>query len=198
MSFKGIEDNLSPDKRFEFLEDMKDIYIGRISSSDDTRIVDIKDRNKKDAKGIIIEEENECGYIYRMYSEDGSDIGFISAVNINDNQLYISHLRANYKEYRGIGSELVKAVIKKSLEKGFEGQFCVDASNNLELDVGYYRKSTSPVPFYYKLGFRSIDPIQNYYIKKGMEDLEKHNIYTGPSESSMFLDIKQAKENFFS
>lgn len=63
--------------------------------------------------------------------------------------LFINSI-ASTKKFKGIGTELVKAVVRESKKRGFEGRVCLNASV-VEPEFG------SPIPFYSKLGFQASD-----------------------------------------
>ena len=63
--------------------------------------------------------------------------------------LFINSI-ASSKKYKGIGTELVKSVVRESKRRGFEGRVCLNASV-VEPELG------SPIPFYSKLGFEASD-----------------------------------------
>ena len=63
--------------------------------------------------------------------------------------LFINSL-ASSKKFKGIGTELVKSVVRESKRRGYEGRVCLNASV-VEPEFG------SPIPFYSKLGFQSSD-----------------------------------------
>lgn len=58
------------------------------------------------------------------------------------------HDLSSLKNYKGIGTQLIKAAVQESVRIGMEGRVCLTASST-------NAKFGSPVPFYYKLGFES-------------------------------------------
>ena len=63
--------------------------------------------------------------------------------------LFINSIVSN-KQYKGIGTELIKSIVRESKRRGFEGRVCLNASV-VEPKLG------SPIPFYSKLGFEASD-----------------------------------------
>lgn len=63
--------------------------------------------------------------------------------------LFINSIASN-KQFKGIGTELIKSVVRESQRRGFEGRVCLNASV-VSPELG------SPIPFYSKLGFEASD-----------------------------------------
>lgn len=72
--------------------------------------------------------------------------------------LFINSLDSS-KEYKGIGTQLVKAVVEESQRLGLEGRVCLNTTTTKP-------RLGSPVPFYHKLGFKSV----NSEVEKTIED----------------------------
>ena len=65
----------------------------------------------------------------------------------NKKYLYINSLSSS-KKIKGIGTELIKEIVRESYKRGMGGRVCLTASTTKS-------ELNSPVPFYYKLGFQS-------------------------------------------
>ncbi len=81
-----------------------------------------------------------------------------------------------YSYEKGAGTKLVQEAVKKSFENGFDGRVLLNAC--------CIDKKTSPLAFYYKLGFRSIDSKTNELIEKC---IRKGKIIPKDLGSFMFL-----------
>lgn len=79
----------------------------------------------------------------------------------NKKYLFISSLESK-KTLKGIGTQLVTSVVKESERLGFEGRVQLNTST-IDTKIG------TPIPFYYKFGFKSIDSSIQAKIEKSME-----------------------------
>lgn len=102
----------------------------------------------------------------------------------NMKYLFINSLSST-KKYKGIGTELVKEIVRESYKRNMGGRVCLTASSTkAELH--------SPVPFYYKLGFKSV--------KKDIDEKIEKSMKSGlplPKEcesTTMFLPQNKIKE----
>lgn len=80
----------------------------------------------------------------------------------NKDYLFINSLNST-KELKGIGTQLVKAVVRESQKLGLSGRVSLNTST-------VNKKVGTPVPFYYKLGFKSVDSQIQAKIEKSMLD----------------------------
>ncbi len=82
----------------------------------------------------------------------------------------VLHLRSlNGNKYAGIGTALVNAAVKESISEGKEGCIWTQTEKGYAHGLSDYRKNQNPIPFYYKLGFKSISPKTDELIKKCIE-----------------------------
>ncbi|MDD3236861.1 MAG: GNAT family N-acetyltransferase [Candidatus Gastranaerophilales bacterium] len=63
--------------------------------------------------------------------------------------LFINSINSS-KEYKGVGTQLVRECVRESRRRGFDGRLCLNTTTT-KPDFG------SPVPFYYKMGFQAAD-----------------------------------------
>ena len=95
--------------------------------------------------------------------------------------------------YKGSGSELIKAAIQDSKNAGYEGRVFVNAcGGSLPPDFGFIgagKYGSSPVPFYYKQGFRFGDEELDKQVLLGIEEMSRTGIYpkTAPQSGIMHL-----------
>jgi len=106
------------------------------------------------------------------------------------NSLELKYLSSS-SEAKGTGTEIIKQVIEDSKKLGYDGKVWVEAcggslpSEMARLAGDKYK--TSPVPFYYKLGFRFKDEKLNELARLGLKNLQNGLEYNGPQEGIMFL-----------
>lgn len=79
----------------------------------------------------------------------------------------VTHLKSISGEtYKGIGTFLINAAINESLKAGKNGELFLKAETGYGNFYSDYRKNESPIPFYYKMGFRAIEPQIDTLIKE--------------------------------
>ncbi len=107
-----------------------------------------------------------------------------------DNALELKFLSTS-EAAKGTGTQIIKQVVQDSQKLGYDGNVWVDAcggslpSAMASLCKGKY--TSSPVPFYFKAGFRFCDEEMNQQVQKGLENLAKGLEYDGPKAGNMFL-----------
>ena len=78
----------------------------------------------------------------------------------------IQHLRSlEGDKYSGIGTALVNAAIDESIKRGKNGSVWLTSEQGYASSFSDYRKNENPIPFYYKLGFRTLNPNRDKYIQ---------------------------------
>jgi len=96
--------------------------------------------------------------------------------------LYISNMQQ--ERFKNVGTELIKQIVKESYRLNLDGHVVLYAKKV---------KSKEPVPFYYKLGFRSND-----YTNRLIEDRMRRGILEFRGSTPMYLPdetrIKYLKE----
>lgn len=112
---------------------------------------------------------------YPDYYKSGSSILIKPSMEIN--------ILRSHKKGIGVGTKLVQEAVKKSFELGYDGRVVINA---ISIDG-----KTSPLAFYYKLGFRSIDDKTNKMIEKY---IKKNKTIPQDKSTSMYLP----KENIAS
>lgn len=164
----------------------------------------IYDRETGNAVNAAIKRE-EFGnyYSYKMFV-NGKEAGYMDvdfdaiipeddyAAIVNDNQCpEITHLRSIMGDkYAGIGTQLVKAAVKESYNKGQNGCLWLKTETGYAYTLSNYRCNENPIPFYYKCGFRSINPKTDEYIKKCLENSEYRKL---PDNQILILDSDAAQ-----
>lgn len=99
-----------------------------------------------------------------------------------EKSLWISSLATEGSSGNGLGAEMIKQAVVDSKKAGFEGRVALNATR-----LGRSRRT--PVPFYWKLGFRTTDAGINAEIEKGMQELAKTGKYpdSAPQVQNMYL-----------
>ena len=87
----------------------------------------------------------------------------------------------------GLGTEAIKEAVKLSYHIGQDGRLVIAA---FPIDAA----KGNPIPFYYKMGFKSVLPKEQIEIEKGMLDFYKKGKYTGPETSVMFLPMDRIND----
>lgn len=91
-------------------------------------------------------------------------------LNEPDNNIpQVTHLRSIAGDkYAGIGTALLDVAVDESKKRGKMGALWLYADKGYAHSVASYRKNESPLPFYYKLGFESLDKNLNAQIQEGL------------------------------
>ncbi|MDD3420265.1 MAG: hypothetical protein PHE78_06660 [Candidatus Gastranaerophilales bacterium] len=102
----------------------------------------------------------------------------------NNTSLFVNHL-SSHRIYKGVGTELLKAAVKESDRLGYKGRDYLNASTTNP-------QAGSPVPFYYKFGFRSAKKCYNEMIADSIKNCKK--IPEECEATTMFLPEDRIKE----
>ncbi len=103
----------------------------------------------------------------------------------------VKHLRTiRGDKYAGIGSSLINVAIDESKRRGKNGALWLTAEKGYAYSLSEYRNNESPIPFYYKLGFRAVDPSMDYFIQNCLAKSE-YNLM--PSSELLILSSEAAQ-----
>lgn len=72
------------------------------------------------------------------------------------------------EQYAGIGSALLNVAVDESKKYGRKGALWLVAEEGYARTYSAYRRNESPIPFYYKLGFKTLDKELHKMIKEGI------------------------------
>ena len=72
------------------------------------------------------------------------------------------------EQYAGIGSALLSVAVDESKKYGRKGALWLVAEEGYARTYSAYRRNESPIPFYYKLGFKTLDKEVHQIIKEGI------------------------------
>lgn len=141
--------------------------------------------------GIYVKNEGELGGIIIQSPEQAESVCFDSSDffrKFAKKSMYVDYLYSDndgheLSKYKGIGAELIKSAVRESIRNGYKGRLILSAAN------GY----TSPVPFYYKCGFRFEDEDANKSMEEFLRSKSK-NLPSSLSHGIMYLSEEKAKE----
>lgn len=80
------------------------------------------------------------------------------------------------EKYAGIGSALIKTAIQESYNNKSYGNLWLHAEKGYERHLSPYRSNENPIPFYYKMGFKSPDEKLDLYIKICIKTNQIHKL----------------------
>ena len=72
------------------------------------------------------------------------------------------------EQYAGIGSALLSVAVDESKKYGRKGALWLVSEEGYARTYSAYRRNESPIPFYYKLGFKALDKKVDQIIKEGI------------------------------
>lgn len=142
--------------------------------------------------GIYVNNEEEgLGGIIIQSPEQSRNVCFDSSDFLREfakKSMYVDYLYSDndgheLSKYKGIGTELIKSAVRESIRNGYNGRLILSAAN------GY----ASPVPFYYKCGFRFEDEGANESMEEFLRSKSK-NLPSSLSHGIMYLSEEKAKE----
>ena len=141
--------------------------------------------------GIYVKNEGELGGIIIQSPEQSRNVCFDSSDFLREfakKSMYVDYLYSDndgygLSRYKGIGTELIKSAVRESIRNGYKGRLILSATN------GY----ASPVPFYYKCGFRFEDEDANKSMEEFLRSKSK-NLPSSLSHGIMYLSEEKAKE----
>lgn len=142
--------------------------------------------------GIYVNnEEDGLGGIIIQSPEQSRNVCFDSSDffrKFAKKSMYVDYLYSDndgheLSKYKGIGTELIKSAVRESIRNGYNGRLILSAAN------GY----ASPVPFYYKCGFRFEDEGANESVEEFLRSKSK-NLPSSLSHGIMYLSEEKAKE----
>lgn len=176
---------------------------GKFEKKGETTVIDKTTGEPK--KAVIKEERIGCSVSYKL-EVDKKEAGYLDMIdytrpedlpeqikNMGYKTCEVRHLRSLAGEkYAGIGSALIKTAIAESYNAGCSGNIWLDAEKGYAHSLSSYRSNENPIPFYYKVGFESVDSDENKFIK---DCLKKADLKSLPDSASLML-TGEAKEKW--
>lgn len=143
------------------------------SFSKDYRYTKVKDIKGKDVYVTTKKQDSRIPYGHNAFEyvikRDKQNLGFAIALDKdNYDGLYLSDLHTQenkLRQYKGLGTELLKCIVKESYDKGFGGKL---------LCCAYHENS--PFVFYYKNNFRICDNKDSYIENPAMYNVPLHYV----------------------
>ena len=116
---------------------------------------------------IITGRKKEAGFLHMDIDPFETRGEYIPKNKKGQSLPKVSHLRSiEGDKYKGIGTTLINAAINESLRAGKNGALYLKAETGYGSCYSDYRKNESPIPFYYKIGFRAEDKELHSFFKK--------------------------------
>ncbi len=181
------------------LELFNDIY----QASKNRKIVkkvNIKDNSGNDNKSVIIKNSEpkdilleDCS-LYEMYT-NGIKTGHIAFTNNADEygRIYVYGIANEYnnsKNYKGIGTELLKLAVEHSMDKGFGGEIYLFADFVPEPTQFYYKSNLRISPKCSYVDHAKQEAILDYSVRN---NINSSNFKNFPNAIPMSLDKNGAK-----
>lgn len=104
----------------------------------------------------------------------------------------ITHLRSlRGDKYYGIGTALIDTAVDESIRRGKGGALWCTTEQGYAHSLSAHRKNENPIPFYYKMGFKSPDFMIDALIKKS---LDSGNLGLLPESTVLLLSSIDAEK----
>ena len=170
------------------MEKLNNLARKKVSQVRKACFITLKNEQGHDVNATLINNRrNKSMYLKRGYEDLGGLTYSISDAYIkgdsypdyykNKKYLFINSIYSN-QQYKGIGSELIKQAAKESQKRGYEGRICLNSSTTKP-------EKGSPIPFYYKLGFRCTSKKKDEIIRNSIKN--KENIPASCESVTLFL-----------
>ncbi len=180
-------------------------FLPSFGRSQKIRKVKLLDLAKKEmVKGTIYSEKmddltrfnievrgQELGYMYVKFDEaifPEEDMVLPEPYNDIPEIVYLRTLLGD--KYKGVGSALIATAIDYSEKQGKKGCLWLKTKKGYAKSLSPYRSDENPIPFYYKVGFKSLDERTDSYIKSC---LKSSNYKKLPEKTVLFLPAKNAQ-----
>lgn len=207
--FNGIADYKCPNNAIQELLNS----LNKTTKDEVAKTVEIINKGTGEKLAIQLKSTVSPHAKYRIEAKSEKGYCGLADIDIPDER-YVANLPEYYKvkdgnmtsaleikfigtsaNYKGIGTEIVRQVVQDSQRMGYDGRVwlsaCIGSLPNDVKCLAGAKNITSPVPAYYKMGFRFDDPELNQRVEKGLESLKQCGKYTGPSDGNMFLPQDQ-------
>lgn len=145
---------------------VKDVFLQNKNTEMNTRASLMKDNIGDTVYYKIMVGREEAGYLDMDCDAIFPEDDFLC--DEPDNNIpEVRHIRSLIGDrYAGIGTELMNAAVNESIVRGKGGSLWLKAEKGFARTLSNYRKDENPIPFYYKLGFRSPDEKLDSYIQR--------------------------------
>lgn len=153
---------------------------------------------QQNANGIytLVDDSGNTYAVMTTHSKGGGSMVFdeidgytdsSDGFNIIKSTLDIESLNSTTpKGSTGAGTQMIREAVRMSNEMGYDGRVTLQAEI-INKSVG------TPVPFYYKLGFKATSAETQALIEQAMAIYEQTGVYNGPTGASMYLPMDVVK-----
>ena len=153
---------------------------------------------QQNANGIytLVDDSGNTYAVMTTHSKGGGSMAFdiidgytdsSNGFNIMKSTLDIESLNSTTpKGSTGAGTQMIREAVRMSNEMGYDGRVTLHAEI-INKSVG------TPVPFYYKLGFKATSAEIQALIEQAMAIYEQTGVYNGPTGASMYLPMDVVK-----
>ncbi len=164
----------------------------RISGYDTPAVLKKEKITKNDFNYKLYVRGKEAGYMTLYCESLIPEEEYVAPVanNIFPEVHYLRSLKGN--EYEGIGSLLMQTAINESKKRGHNGALWLITDNTYARSESAYRSGENPIPFYYKLGLRALNPNEDKEIQLRLKE-GKYNML--PDSSILVLTEEAANAN---
>lgn len=163
---------------------VKDVFLMNKDTEMNTRASLMKDTVGDTVYYKIMVGREEAGYLDMDCDAIFPEDDFLCEEPDN-NIPKVNHLRSLIGDrFSGIGTELINAAVNESIVRGKGGCLWLKAEKGFARGLSNYRKDENPIPFYYKLGFKSLDPELDSEIK---DNIASKNYNALPDQTLLIL-----------
>ena len=153
---------------------------------------------QQNANGIytLVDDSGNTYAVMTTHSKGGGSMVFdkidgytdsSDGFNIIKSTLDIESLNSTTpKGSTGAGTQMIREAVRMSNEMDYDGRVTLHAEI-INKSVG------TPIPFYYKLGFRATSAEIQALIEQAMAIYEQTGVYNGPTGASMYLPMNVVK-----
>ncbi len=116
----------------------------------------------------VMSGQEELGYLHMDCDSVFKEDKFLS-MEPDNNIPEITHLRSlRGDKYYGIGTSLIDVAIEESKKRGKKGALWCKTEQGYAYSLSPHRQNENPIPFYYKMGFKSPDGMIDSLIKRSL------------------------------
>ena len=144
---------------------VKDIFLQNKDTEMNTRAALMKETIGDSVSFKVVVNREDAGYLDMKCDAIFPEDEFLCSEPDN-NIPEVRHIRSLLGDrYYGIGTELMNAAVNESIVRGKGGSLWLKTEKGYARTLAKHRQDENPIPFYYKLGFRSLDEKLDAFIK---------------------------------
>lgn len=177
---------------------VKDVSVIDKKSQQPVRAALLRDVDGSSVSYKLVSGRTELGYMHMNCNSIFKEDKYLCPEPDN-NIPEITHIRSlEGDKYYGIGTNFINAAVEESLKRGKRGCVWCYAEQGYAAALSSYRKYENPIPFYYKMGFKSLDPQIDALIQRG---IQTNNLGLLPEATTLILtseDSDKFRKNYSS